>query len=286
MLEAVPHWRRWQQEIATAVATAQNESEAQLAISAWAERAREDEDIASSLYVATMQGDMAGQLFVRTVEVPESMPTRSLDDRRPPAFLRMTFQEALESFLARNIISPDEFRRLSDAARTRAFTATQLASDALRALAFDRLRAALAEGSTLRDFADALRTEEASLGVTPASPGYLETVYRTNVGASYAAGRYRQITSPEVVAVRPYVVYRNPLDSRTTGICRALAGKIFRQDDPAWPRYAPLNHFSCRSSIVTLRPDAVDERQVTDASTLGPDAEPAPGFDSPPFVTL
>ncbi len=257
-----------------------------MALQAWANEHAADESIAASIYTSSLQADLGGQMFVRLVEVPESVSekTLALDDRPRPSFLALPFDEAIAAFLQRGLITPDEFRRLSTDARARAFTATRLATDALRQRAYEGLLSALRDGSTLRDFAAGLRTEELSLGVTPADSYYVENVFRTNVGASYSAGRYRQVRSDAVMAARPFVQYVNPLDSRTSSICRALAGKIFAQDDPAWPRIAPLNHFMCRSSVITRRADQVSESQVTSAAALPLEAQPAPGFDAPPAL--
>lgn len=286
MLEAVPLWERWQQEIATLIEASDNPSEAASALVLWADFAKDDEDIASSIYVASMQADMAGQLFVRTVEVPESAPLRALDDRRPPAFLTMKFQEALDAFMARELMTPEQFRLLSDAAKQRAFTATLLATDAIRKRAFEQLTAALQNGSTLREFAASIRSAETSLGITPSDPAYLETVYRTNVQAAYGAGRLRQIENPVVVAARPFVEIRNPDDSRTSLICRTLNGLVFRQDDPGWKRFAPPNHFSCRSSAVTRRARDIDPTRVVDSSAVPLAGQPISGFNAAPTVTL
>jgi SPP1 gp7 family putative phage head morphogenesis protein len=284
MLDAVPLWERWQQKIATLIEASDNPSEAASALARWADSAKDDEDIASSIYVASMQADMAGQLFVRTVEVPESAPLRALDDRRPPAFLTMQFQEALDAFMARELMTPEQFRLLSDAAKQRAFTATLLASDAIRKRAFEQLTAALQNGSTLREFAASIRSAETSLGITPSDPAYLETVYRTNVQAAYGAGRYRQITSPAVVAARPFVEYRTAGDSRVRASHRALDRKVFRQDDPSWPQFAPPNGFNCRCSVVVRRARDVDESKVVSAASLS--VRPDAGFDAAPTVML
>lgn len=284
MLDAVPLWERWQQEIATAIEASSSPAEASAALARWAGSAENDEDIAASLYVASMQADMAGQLFVRTVEVPESAPLRALDDRQPPAFLTMEFQEAIDAFLAREVMTPEQFRLLSDAAKQRAFTATRLATDGLRQRAFEQLMASLESGSTLREFAASIRSDEVSLGITPSDPGYLETVYRTNVQAAYGAGRYRQITSPVVVAARPFVEYRTAGDSRVRPSHAELNGKVFRQDDPGWSKYAPPNGFNCRCGVVVRRASDVDESRVVSASSL--DVQPDDGFASAPTVTL
>lgn len=200
---------------------------------------------------------MAGQLFVRQIEVPESMPQRALADKSAAAFFSLPFDEAVQEFLGKRVVTPEEFRRLSDAARTRAFTATQLASDGLRQHAFELLTQALQEGSTLRDFAAQLQAQEVSLGVTASSPAYLETVYRTNIQSAYGAGRYRQITNPVVVAARPYVEYRTAQDSRVRPSHAALDGVIFEQSDPNWQRYAPPNGFNCFPAGTLVQGQAV-----------------------------
>jgi SPP1 gp7 family putative phage head morphogenesis protein len=286
MLAALPTWRAWQQEIATLVSGARDAGDAGAKLAAWADARSADETAASTLYTSAVQADMAGQLFVRAIEVPESLPARALDNSRPPAFLRMSFDEAVAAFLERRIVTPEEFRQLSDAAKQRAFTATRLGTETLRRRAYEGLLAALREGATLDEFAEALRTEEASLGVTPADPYYLETVFRTGVQTAYGAGRLRQIQSPVVQAARPFVQVRNPDDSRTTDICRTLNGLIFRQDDPGWTRFAPPSHFNCRSSVVTRRASDVDGRSVTLSSEVPAEGQPAPGFDGPPTVAL
>ena len=227
---------------------------------------------------------MAGQLFVRVVEAPETLPQsmRALDDGPRPSFLSLPFEEALQAFLERQIITPDEFRRLSDEARQRAFTATNLASQGLIERAYRRLQESLQSGGTLDDFARQLREDSTSLGVTEANPSYLETVYRTNVSSAYGAGRHRQTRSPAVVAARPFVEYRTARDDRVRQSHAALDRLVFRQDDPDWPRYAPPNGFNCRCVTVVRRDPG--GKQVVSASDLS--VRPDPGFDAPPSVEL
>ena len=287
MLASMPDWRRWQNEIAVVIANATSPVTLAADLGEWAKRAAEDEAIAGGIYSASMQADLAGQLFVRQVEAPETLPTRALADKPArPSFLSLPFDEAIAEFGRKAIMTPEEFRRLSDAARTRAFTATRLASDGLRQHAYDLLTEALKQGTTYREFAAQLAAEEVSLGVTPSSPFYVETVFRTNVQSAYGAGRYRQITSPVVAAARPFVEYRTAQDSRVRPSHAALDGTVFRQDDPGWSRYAPPNGYNCRCGIVTLRERDVDRSRVVAAADLSPDTRPDPGFDSPPTVTL
>jgi SPP1 gp7 family putative phage head morphogenesis protein len=277
-------WAKWQQEIATIAAASDSADEFGKRLAAWQRRNASDEDVAASLYRTTMQADMAGQLFVRVVEAPETLPQsmRALDDGPRPSFLSLPFEEALQAFLDRQIITPEEFRALSDDARQRAFSATRLASQGLIERAYRRLLESLQSGGTLDDFARQLREDSVTLGVTPADPGYLETVYRTNVASSYGAGRYRQIRSPAVIAARPFVEYRTSRDDRVRQSHAALDGLVFRQDDPDWSRYAPPNGYQCRC-VTVVRRDPGGKRVVR-ASDLS--AQPDPGFDAPPSVEL
>jgi SPP1 gp7 family putative phage head morphogenesis protein len=43
----------------------------------------------------------------------------------------------------------------------------------------------------------------------------------------------------------------NPLDSRTSDICRARAGRVWRLDDPGFPGPPPW-HFNCRTTLVPI----------------------------------
>ncbi len=244
---------------------------------------------------------MAGQLALRYVEVPESVKnSRALaadgsvpgePPRRPRAqvgaFLDLRFDEALDAFLARNIVTPEEWRRMDAQARERSFTATMLASDSLRETAFDELARAIDEGSTLADFARELRTQERSLGVTPSDPAYVETVFRTNMSTAYTAGRLTQMESPAVLAAQPYVQYRAIIDGRTTSLCRYLDGITFnRRTDPGWAKFAPPNHFNCRSTIQTLPASRVSASQVVRSDSVDSRGQPMPGFDSAPTLAL
>lgn len=281
---SVDVWARWQQEIALVIGASDTESDALLRLQDWQRRNATDEAVAGSLYRTTMQADMAGQLFVRVVEAPETLPQsmRALDDGPRPSFLSLPFEEALRAFLDRQIITPEEFRLLSDEARQRAFTATNLASQGLIERAYRRLLESLQSGGTLDDFARQMREEAVSLGVTEADPSYLETVYRTNVASAYGAGRYRQTRSPAVVAARPFVEYRTSRDDRVRKSHVELDGLVFRQDDPDWPRYAPPNGFNCRC-VTVVRRDPGNKRLVRAADlTVLPDK----GFDAPPSVEL
>lgn len=236
--------------------------------------------MADALYESTLLALMGGYLSVNE-EV-----TRALARAEPDAFLSLPFAEAVRAFRSRNVVSAERWTQLDAAARSRSFTATQLATDALVEHAHALVVRALEEGSTLREFGAALTSREISLGIEPSSSSYIETLFRTNVASAYGAGRYSQLTSPAVRAARPYVEYRAAGDARVRPNHRRLHGLVFRQDDPHWPKYMPPGGFNCRCVVVARRAEDVDESRVVDAGSLGPEYDPDPGWATAPSLTI
>ena len=249
-------------------------------IEAWGDAIASDPGFAALLYRTQMTADMGGQLFVRTVEVPESLPrTAKLAVVDASAFFALPFDEAIRAFLSRRLLSPAAYRRLSAEARARAFSVSLMTSREMVAKVREELARTLQDGGSYGSFRAAVQAGEIDLGVTPAAPSYLENVFRTNTASAYGAGRLRQILDPAVRAARPFVEYRTARDSRVRPSHAALEGVVFRQDDPSWRRYAPPLGYQCRCTVVTRRADAVDLRRVVDAATLT--VEPTAGFGNP-----
>lgn len=203
--------------------------------------------------------DLAGQLFVSNVEVGKK--TRLLADERRPAFLNLPYQEALDYWVA-NGGSREMLDRVLAGYRKRATGATALMLDSLSRSVIARVEYAIEEGDTLRDFAQGVRDDTVALGISPASSSYLETVYRTNIQTAYGAGRFRQITDPDVLDVRRWVQYRTAGDNRVRANHAALDGVIFDSSSSEWHRIAPPCGFNCRCSVVTLS-DAQLKRELT-----------------------
>jgi len=248
-----------------------------------------------------MLANMAGQLRVRLVEAPETA-TRALarfalaadgslpggSDGGPSiSFALLPFDEAVQAFLERQLVTPEEFARMDAAARQRAFVAAGLASEALQREAMDGIEAALRDGSTLREFAAQIRSGERSLGVSEADPALLSTIFRTNVASSYMAGRLTQMQSPEVTASHPGVEFRAVVDGRTTSRCLYCNGLQFdRVSDPGWVRFCPPLHFNCRSTIVLLRRAQINPSRLINSADVDPRGYPMEGFGGVPSLGL
>ncbi len=208
-----------------------------------------------------------------------------LDDPPPESFFGGPWQEAVTRFLGRQIMEPEEFYRLVDRFKAQGFTATRLAGDAMKQRAKDVIQQALDGGLTR---VEAIRElQAATLGVTPQDAWYLDTVVRTNVATAYGAGRWAQIQSPAVLALRPFVQFRTARDTRVRDAHRALEGLVFASDSPEAANYAPPLGYNCRCAFVTLSSRQVQARSLpvqqgpVDHPDLGI-VKPDPGFEGPP----
>lgn len=114
----------------------------------------------------------------------------------------------------------------------------------------------------------------------------LATIARTNLQHAFNAGRWAQMTDPDVLELRPYWKFDAILDARTTDGCRALDGVALPANDPTWLTNWPPRHHQCRSQVRAIRPK--EYARLPEAKRRLPDQyEPtAKGFGLPPSVEL
>lgn len=229
-------------------------------MNAWAGSVDDDDSFAGQLYEASFQSYLAGQLMVREVEGEDDAPTAK-SARRDGAFLTLPFEEALAFFRRKNLITEDEFDALQDRYREGGFVARRLASRRLQEVARASIERLLSQDFTIDDVVRAIRDaerDELGLGISPASPAYLETVIRTNVASAYGHGRYEALQDPSVQAARPFVRYVTAADDAVRPNHLALHGKVFRIGSDEASHYAPPLGFRCRCAMTSL-----SERQFT-----------------------
>lgn len=235
------------------------------------------DEFADAVWQSSLRGNMAGQLFVRTVEVPEAQRTRAMAGEIQSTFVNLPWDEAIDAFVSRDIVTPEEFDDMTDAEKARAFIARRLCGERMVAASKEALERTLRDGGTLRDFVNAMRDESISLGVTAADPAYLETVFRTNTLGAYGAGRFRQMTDPVVTEARPVVEYVTVGDDRVRPNHARLDGLQWRSGDTTWHRIAPPNGMNCRcATVMRSEPSGRYQRGIPE------DGQPDEGFDAPP----
>lgn len=102
-------------------------------------------------------------------------------------------------------------------------------------------------------------------------------IYKTNLRTAHAAGRYRQMTDPAVLAHMPYWQYRHNTLINPREEHKGWDGLVLRWDDPWWHTHYPPNGWGCNCDVRPL-----SERQLRKLGKTRPDQAPGPGDGDPP----
>ncbi|MEM1055177.1 MAG: phage minor head protein [Bacteroidota bacterium] len=192
----------------------------------------------------------------------------------------LTFSDAILWFRRKLRLPTSRWLDLLGASHDHAFvvagaTKAQLLKDLQEAV--DR---AISEGTTLADFRKAFDQAVQDAGWTyKGSRGWrTKTIYRTNLRTAHAAGRLRQMQSPEVAERRPYWQYRHggsviPREKHINSPARGgWNGLVLRGDDPWWRTHYPPNGWGCSCFVVTLS-DADVARLGLEVAEAAPEVE-------------
>lgn len=97
-------------------------------------------------------------------------------------------------------------------------------------------------------------------------------IYKTNLDTSYAAGRWAQMTDPDVVRLRPYWRYVHNTVENPRQQHQRWNNLVLRADDPWWQAHYPPNGFGCNCGVETL-----SERGLKRLGKDAPDSAPNDG---------
>lgn len=94
-------------------------------------------------------------------------------------------------------------------------------------------------------------------------------IYITNMRTSYMAGRYKQLTDPDVLKYRPWwqYVHSGALHPRKTHL--SWDGMVLAASDPVWRVIYPPNGFGCGCDV-----EALSNRELKALGKTGPDPSP------------
>jgi hypothetical protein len=193
--------------------------------------------------------------------------------------LGLPFEEQMTFFRNKLNLPTERWDDIWKAAHDRAFIVAGAAKADLLADLRQAVDKAVTQGMTLRDFRrefDAIVTRHGWHGWTGEGTDAGEAwrtrvIYETNIRASYAAGRYRQLMSPAMRQVMPYWRYVHNDSVRHPRPQHKAWGDMqltLRYDDPFWSTHFPPNGWGCRCRIV-----------ATDAPGEGDATKPPEGWD-------
>jgi hypothetical protein len=81
-------------------------------------------------------------------------------------------------------------------------------------------------------------------------------IYKTNLSASYAAGRWAQLNDPDLLKSRPFWKYiHNDTVMHPRELHLAWSGMVLGHDDPWWHTHFPPNGWGCRCRVVAVTAD-------------------------------
>ena len=161
----------------------------------------------------------------------------------------LPFDEAIAFFRGQIPMTMDQFLMLSDEARARAFSVSNVTGiDALKSMQ-DSLSKALEEGLTFADW-QALAGD--ILSKYDIGGALADTIFRTNLQTAYQAGHYMQMSDPDVVKERPFWRYVAVMDERTRPEHAAWHDTVLPTDDPWWDTHYPPNGYNCRCTVVSM----------------------------------
>ncbi|RKG30292.1 hypothetical protein D7V21_16245 [Acinetobacter guerrae] len=95
-------------------------------------------------------------------------------------------------------------------------------------------------------------------------------IYQTNLRTSHAAGRYKQMTDPEVLKLRPYWRYRHNSVENPRIQHQRWNNLVLPADAQFWKVNFPPNGYGCQCTV-----DAINDRQLRAMGKTQPDDEPS-----------
>lgn len=169
----------------------------------------------------------------------------------------VTPEEAIAWWKQRARLTDAEARALDEGARRRAFYVTGLARRDLVQLVSDGIQAALENGETLPQFRERIKEAIQAQGWHERR---VELIFRTNMHAAYAAGRWKKIQA--VKEARPYLQYVARM-IRTRPSHAILHLLVYPVDHEFWKSNYPPNGFRCHCDAITLSARQVERRGLT-----------------------
>ena len=133
-------------------------------------------------------------------------------------------------------VTRDLFDGLTRQYRQDAFTVAGVCDQRLIAKMRDALSETLAKGGTPADFRSAINELTSEAGVQQLAAFELDTVFQTNVGKAYSAGRLEQMREPGLMEALPCWQYWTAGDLRGRPAHAALDGFCARAIDPGRER--------------------------------------------------
>lgn len=181
------------------------------------------------------------------------------------------FAPAIDFFRRKVNVPTATWRDLWQSAHGRAFTVAGAMKEDLLADLRGAVDAAVADGESFDAFKRRFKdiVERHGWVHTGGTAWRARVIWHTNMRTSFAAGRYQQMTHPDVLAHMPYWLYDHVTVVNPREQHRAWDNMVLRADDPWWETHYPPNGWGCNCRVRPL-----SERQLRKMGKEAPDAAP------------
>ena len=190
--------------------------------------------------------------------------------------LKKPFAEAVEFFRAKLNLTTARWDEIWKGQHAKAFTVAGAMRDDLLDDFRKAVDKAIEKGTTLQDFRkdfDAI-VKRYGWSYNGSRNWRSEVIYKTNLRTAYMAGRWNQLTDPDLLKLKPYLEYRHGDSLQPRPLHLAWDGLVLPADDPWWGTHYPPNGWGCKCKVF-----AVGERDVKRMGKDGPDQSPAIEID-------
>lgn len=188
---------------------------------------------------------------------------------------QLQFQEQIDYLKQKVNLPTESYKEISSRQHDRAFVvAGAMKADLLTDL-HNAVNKAVSEGQSFKQFQDGFDDIIGKHGwLNDTEKEYkawrAKIIYQTNLRTSHAAGRYKQMTTPEMLKLRPYWRYRHNSTEHPRILHKKWDNLVLLATDPFWKvNYTP-NGYGCNCTI-----DAINERQLKAMGKSKPDDPPA-----------
>jgi hypothetical protein len=188
-------------------------------------------------------------------------PTQLAFNARGDGKFSLPFQEQIDFFRQKLNLPTEHYDDILKSAHDRAF----VVAGAMKADLLNDLRGAvdkaIADGKSIQWF----RKEFAGIVQQHGWEGWTgsdtkagrdwrtRVIYSTNIRASYNAGRYAQLTHPDLLKSRPYWKYiHNDTVAHPRPLHQSWSGTVLPYNDPWWQTHFTPNGWGCRCRITAV----------------------------------
>ncbi len=192
------------------------------------------------------------------------------------AVFKLPFEEAETFFRGKINIPTARWDDLKKEQHAKGFMIAGAARDELLADFRAAVDKAIAEGVTLESFRKDFDriVKKHGWSYNGSRNWRSEVIYATNIRTAYQAGRWAQLTDPDLLKTNPYLLYRHGDSIRPRPLHLAWDGLTLAADDPWWKTHYPPNGWGCKCKAFSAGP-----RDLERAGKSGPDSAPQSPID-------